>query len=149
VSLAHAQADTALIAAQLSRSQTGRYHDIIKKAQLARLHASAAVHQPDHVHGIEDQSFNNSSWNGDIDMVAVDQEYAGTLLVGSHSGRTGKNTLLLLIGLVEEEVGSQLLVLVARKVGLDDNVALEAETTQALDSLTLVLGNGDGLGARR
>lgn len=36
----------------------------------------------------------------------------------------------LFIGLVEEEVGGQLFVLVARKVGLDHQVALKAETAQ-------------------
>lgn len=39
-------------------------------------------------------------------------------------------TLLRLIGLVEEEVGSQLLVLVAGEVGLDHQVALEAKAAQ-------------------
>ena len=37
--------------------------------------------------------------------------------------------LIRLIGLVEEEVRRELLILVARKVRLDDEVALEAETT--------------------
>jgi hypothetical protein len=39
-------------------------------------------------------------------------------------------TLLRLVGLVEEEVGGQLLVLVAGEVGLDDQVTLEAETAK-------------------
>ena len=41
---------------------------------------------------------------------------------------TGRTRLVRLVGLVEEEVGRELLVLVAGEVGLDDHVALEAET---------------------
>lgn len=38
--------------------------------------------------------------------------------------------LLRLVRLVEEEVGGQLLVLIASEVGLDDQVTLEAEAAQ-------------------
>ena len=38
--------------------------------------------------------------------------------------------LVIILGLVEEEVGGQLLVLVAGKVGLDDKISLEAEAAQ-------------------
>ena len=88
-------------------------------------------------------------WNGDIAMVASDGDMAKSSMVVSHSGRTKGHHLLvtIIVGLVEEEVGGQLLVLVARKVGLDDKIALEAKATQALDSFTLLLGDGDGLGA--
>lgn len=44
--------------------------------------------------------------------------------------KTYNSLLLLLVGLIEEEVGSELLVLVAGEVGLDDGVAREAETAQ-------------------
>jgi hypothetical protein len=54
--------------------------------------------------------------------------------------------LIRLLGLIEEEVGGQLLVLVAREVGLNDEVALEAKATQALNSLALFFGDGDLLG---
>jgi hypothetical protein len=54
--------------------------------------------------------------------------------------------LIRLLGLIEEEVGGQLLVLVAREVGLNDEVALEAKATQALNSLALFFGDRDLLG---
>jgi hypothetical protein len=38
--------------------------------------------------------------------------------------------LLHVLRLIEEEVGGELLVLVARKVGLDDKVSLESETAK-------------------
>jgi hypothetical protein len=67
-------------------------------------------------------------------------------MVRSHGSRTCDRTLFFcLLGLIEEEVSGQLLVLVARKVGLDNEVALEAKATQALDSLALLFGDGDGL----
>jgi hypothetical protein len=46
--------------------------------------------------------------------------------------RIYNSLLLILIRLVEEEVGSELLVLVAGEVGLDDGVAGEAETAQLI-----------------
>jgi hypothetical protein len=59
-----------------------------------------------------------------------------------------KGLLFRILGLVEEEVGGQLLVLVAREVGLNDKVALKAETTQSLDSLALLFSDGNGLSTR-
>jgi hypothetical protein len=46
----------------------------------------------------------------------------GSGMVESHSICTGQNGLLLIriLGLIEEEVGGQLLVLVTREVSLDD-----------------------------
>jgi hypothetical protein len=46
-------------------------------------------------------------------------------------GRTSKlSSFVLVRGLVEEEISGELFVLVAGKVGLDDEVALEAKTAQ-------------------
>jgi hypothetical protein len=50
-----------------------------------------------------------------------------------------------ILGLIKEEVGGQLLVLVTREISLNHEVALEAKATQTLDSLTLLLCNGNGL----
>lgn len=52
------------------------------------------------------------------------------------------------LGLIKEEVGGQFLVLVTREVSLNHEVAFEAKATQALDSLTLLFCNGNGLCAR-
>jgi hypothetical protein len=41
--------------------------------------------------------------------------------------------LLHVLGLVEEEVGCKLLVLVARKVGLNNKVSLESEAAKLLE----------------
>jgi hypothetical protein len=66
--------------------------------------------------------FNIRAWNGDIVPVESDGEMSGSGMVESHSICTGQNGLLLIriLGLIEEEVGGQLLVLVAREVSLDD-----------------------------
>jgi hypothetical protein len=66
--------------------------------------------------------FNIGAWNGDIVTVESNGETSGSGLMESHSSHTGQNGLLLvqILRLVEEEVGSQLLVLVAREVGLND-----------------------------
>jgi hypothetical protein len=53
-----------------------------------------------------------------------------------------------ILGLIKEEVGGQFLVFVTREVSLNHEVTLEAKATQALDSLTLLLCNGNGLCAR-
>jgi hypothetical protein len=68
--------------------------------------------------------------------------------------------------LVEQEVGSKLLVLITSKVSLNDEVSLKAKTTKlfnvsseaghirtglrtySLDSLSLLFGHADGLGTR-
>ena len=79
-----------------------------------------------------------------------------------------RRRLVVIVGLVKEEVGGQLLVLVAGKVGLDGLLAVEAKPTQlqnylsvtlhrqqvkgdtyTLDGIALLLGHGDGLGTRR
>jgi hypothetical protein len=86
------------------------------------LHASGAVTRPTSVNGLDRLPFNIVAWNGDIVPVESDGETSGPGMVESHSSRTGRNGLLLvqILGLVEEEVGGQLLVLVTRKVSLDD-----------------------------
>ena len=55
---------------------------------------------------------------------------------------------IILIRLLEQEIGGQLLILVTGKVGLDDLVAGEAQSTQPLDGVTFFLGHGDGDVAR-
>jgi len=63
-------------------------------------------------------------------------------MVRSHSDRTELEVPLLvvgIVGLVKQEVRGQLLVLVACKVCLDNEIALEPKATQALDSLALLL----------
>lgn len=57
--------------------------------------------------------------------------------------------LIRLLRLVEQEICSQLLVLVASEVGLDDQIALKSQSAQPLNGLPLFLGNANGLGARR
>jgi hypothetical protein len=52
-----------------------------------------------------------------------------------------------ILGLIKQEVGGKLLVFVTRKVSLNHEVALETEATQALNSLALLFGDRDGLGA--
>jgi len=54
---------------------------------------------------------------------------------------------VLVWGLVEEEVGGQLFVLVAGEVGLDDEVTFEAEAAEALDCFALLLCYANGLGS--
>jgi len=85
--------------------------------------------------------------------MASDGEMAESGMVRSHNGGTDCRNLHLLVvwvlGLLKEEVGGQLLVLVAREVSLDDKVALEAQATQTLNSFALVLGDGHGLRTRR
>lgn len=61
-------------------------------------------------------------YDGDITTMASDGFVVVSGMARSHGGCTGHGALLLfwILGLIEEEVGCQLLVLVAREVGLDD-----------------------------
>ena len=47
----------------------------------------------------------------------------------SHKCRDGYLLLIRILGLVEQEIGSKFLVLVARKVSLDDKIAFETKAT--------------------
>ena len=53
-------------------------------------------------------------------------------------------SVLIIIRLLEEEVGSQLLVLVARKVCLYDLVARKAQPTQSFNSIAFFFRHADG-----
>ena len=44
--------------------------------------------------------------------------------------QAGPSILILIRRLIEEEIGCQLLVLVTREIGLDDQVPLEPQSTQ-------------------
>ncbi len=54
---------------------------------------------------------------------------------------------LVFIRLVEEEVGRELLILVAGKVSLDRLIAVETKAAQPFDSIALLLGDSNGLGS--
>lgn len=67
-----------------------------------------------------------------IVTVISDGEGSTSGMVRSHSDRTGLEVPLLvvrIVGLVEQEVRGELLVLVACKVGLDNEIALEPKAT--------------------
>jgi hypothetical protein len=85
-------------------------------------HASVVVTGLTSANELNGLPFNIGPWNGDIVTVESDGETSGSGTVKSHSSRTGQNALLIIqiLRLVKEEIGSQLLVLVAREVGLDD-----------------------------
>jgi len=56
--------------------------------------------------------------------------------------------IVIVIGLVEQEVRGELLVLVTGEVGLDSHVPVESKTAQPLDGLAFLLRDTDSLGAR-
>lgn len=64
-------------------------------------------------------------------MIKPPQRHANSCsLEGRHKSTRLLRAVLGLVGLVEEEVSGELLVLVAREVGLDDKIALEAEAAK-------------------
>jgi hypothetical protein len=123
---------------------------IMKADAVPNSHAFSICDPIDQGHCNRGLPFDIRAWYRDIVRMPSDARDTESGMVESHIGRTEQNGLLLIqiLGLVEEEVGGQLLVLVARKVRLDDKVALEAKTTQALNSFALLFGDGDGLSTR-
>jgi hypothetical protein len=69
-------------------------------------------------------------------------DLAGLISLLSHS-------VIIIWSLLEEEVGSKLLVLVASEIGLSSLFAVEAQPTQALDGVTLLLGHLDRIRSGR
>lgn len=66
----------------------------------------------------------------------VDVENGSSLLTTS-----SRWLVIFLVGLLEQKVGRILLVLVARKVSLDDLIPGETEPAESLNSITLLLGD--------
>lgn len=69
--------------------------------------------------------------------------------MASNAIRDHSSLLIILVRLLKQKVCSQLLVLVACKVSLNDLVAGEAESAQSLDGIALFFGDGDGSCAGR
>jgi hypothetical protein len=58
-----------------------------------------------------------------------------------------RSLLILILRLLKQKVGRQLLVLVAREIGLNDCITGEPEKTQSFDGVSLFFSDGDGNGA--
>lgn len=67
----------------------------------------------------------------------------------NNSLKVADHLLLFILAMVKEKVGGQLLVLVAREIRLDGQVALEAKATQPLYGVTFCLGDSDRGGTWR
>jgi hypothetical protein len=80
---------------------------------------------------VDSRALSSTKKDGDIVTIASDGNRVKSGMELLHNGRTGHKSLLLvwILRLIEEEVGGQLLVLVACKVSLNDKVALEPKAT--------------------
>lgn len=56
--------------------------------------------------------------------------------------------VIAIVRLVEQEIRGEFLVLVTRKVGLNNEITLEAQAAKAFNCLTLLFSNADGLSTR-
>lgn len=80
---------------------------------------------------VDSRALSSTKKDGGIVTIASDGDMSELGMALLHDGRTDHRGLLLLwiLGLIEEEVGGQLLILVACEVSLNNKVTLKAQTT--------------------